>query len=71
MTKPLPATGLLSIYSGQQCLGFALARGRQGVEAFDVEGVSLGCFPDQKAAMAAVSAAANASSTTHLDEAAP
>jgi hypothetical protein len=55
MTKRTPATAMLSIYSGQQCLGFALARGRQGHEAFDVEGKSLGLYPDQQSAMRAVS----------------
>jgi hypothetical protein len=58
MNKSARSTGLLSIYSGQQCLGFVLPRGKTGHEAFDVEGKSLGLYPDQKAAAGAVSAAA-------------
>jgi hypothetical protein len=47
----------LSVYVGAQCIGFLLSRGRQGVEAFDAETRSLGLFPDQKRAAAAVSRA--------------
>jgi hypothetical protein len=55
MTKPVPTTGLLAVYAGQQCIGFLMRRGKAGVEAFDVEDRSLGLFPDQRAAIAAIS----------------
>ena len=44
----------LSIYDGQRCVGHLILRGRQGVEAFDADDRSLGIFPDQKAAVAAI-----------------
>jgi hypothetical protein len=37
MTKPAPSTSMISIYSGRECLGHVLARGRQGYEGFDVD----------------------------------
>lgn len=45
------------VYDGQQvCIGFTVSRGKAGVEAFDIDNRSLGIFPDQKSAAAAVSA---------------
>jgi hypothetical protein len=58
MSKRVPVTAMLSVYDGQRSIGFVLARSKSGHEAFDVEGTSLGLYPKQKAAMAAVSAAA-------------
>jgi hypothetical protein len=49
---------MLSAYSGQTCIGFLLLRGRSGVEAFTADDKSLGIFPDQKSAFAAVNKAA-------------
>jgi hypothetical protein len=46
---------LLSLYSGQKCVGFLLRRGKAGVEAFDRDSRSLGVFPDQQAAAAITS----------------
>jgi hypothetical protein len=56
MTKPLPTTGLLSVYAGQQCIGHLIRRGKAGVEAFDVEDRSLGIFSSQHEAIKAVAA---------------
>jgi hypothetical protein len=53
---------MLSVYSGQQCVGHLLSRGRQGVEAFaSAEGgeKSLGTFTSDIAAAAAVMDAAS------------
>jgi hypothetical protein len=49
---------LQAVYSGQDCLGFLLSRGRQGVEAYDADDRLLGIFPDKKSAADAVSEAA-------------
>jgi hypothetical protein len=49
-----PSSGMLSIYDGQTCCGFFLNRGRDGVEAYDATGNSLGLFPTQDAAAAAL-----------------
>jgi hypothetical protein len=45
---------MLSIYDGQQCIGFVLARGPAGVEAFDAASESLGCFKTEDEAATAV-----------------
>ncbi|MFZ1151423.1 MAG: hypothetical protein WAR76_17065 [Xanthobacteraceae bacterium] len=47
----------LAVFDGRQCLGHILSRGRLGVEAFDRDDVSLGIFPNQKAAADAISEA--------------
>jgi hypothetical protein len=44
----------LSIYDGQQCIGFVLPRGKVGFEAFDRDEQSLGRFETQAAAAAAI-----------------
>src|SRR5260370_41023788 len=52
---------MLSVYSGQQCVGHLLSRGRQGVEAFassERGEKSLGTFTSDIAAAAAVMDAA-------------
>jgi hypothetical protein len=51
-------TPLVSIYSGRDCLGFVLARGPDGLEAFDRDEHSLGTFPSTKAAADAITARA-------------
>jgi hypothetical protein len=48
-------TGMLSVYDGRRYIGAIIWRGRQGFAAFDAEDRTLGLFPDQKAAMRAVS----------------
>jgi hypothetical protein len=47
---------LVSVYSGRECVGFVLARGRLGFEAFDRDERSLGLFAEQQAAIAAINA---------------
>jgi hypothetical protein len=42
----------------KRCLGFLLPRGKQGIEAFNIDTQSLGVFPDMKSAADAVSAQA-------------
>jgi hypothetical protein len=58
MTKPLPTTGMISVYSGRECLGHVLARGRFGFEGFDVDDKSLGVFRSRADAVGAVTEAA-------------
>jgi hypothetical protein len=55
MTKP-PAVPLVSVYDGQRCLGFILARGKTGFEAFAADEQSLGLFQSQKEAVAVLMA---------------
>jgi hypothetical protein len=57
MSKPLPTTGLLSVYDGQICIGHLLARGKSGFEAFGADDKSLGTYRTQKEAIAAVTEA--------------
>jgi hypothetical protein len=47
---------MLSVYDGRTCVGFLLPRGKGGVEASDAHTKSLGLFPSQGAAVAAISA---------------
>ncbi len=42
------------VYDGRQCCGFILARGKLGFEAFDRNERSLGLFPTQREAAAAL-----------------
>ena len=46
---------MLSVYSGQTCIGFVMPRGRAGAEAFDANAHSLGIYKDPKAAADAIS----------------
>jgi hypothetical protein len=50
---------LISVYDGQSCVGFVLARGRSGFEAFRADETSLGLFPTQAAAIHSISGAAS------------
>jgi hypothetical protein len=53
--RPDPETfkrALLSVYSGRECNGFLLDRGKAGCEVFDANEKSLGIFPNEKAAAA-------------------
>ena len=47
-------TSLVSVFSGELCLGFVLARGKAGFEALTADERSLGLFPTQREAAAAV-----------------
>ena len=46
--------GILSVYSGQECAGFLLSRGKSAVEAFNAANKSLGIFRTQQAAANAI-----------------
>jgi hypothetical protein len=45
---------MISVCSGQVCLGFVLNRGEAGFEAFNADEKSLGLFPTQREAAAAI-----------------
>jgi hypothetical protein len=42
---------MLSVYDGQRCVGFVLARGRSGFEALDAAQRSVGMFEMKDAAI--------------------
>jgi hypothetical protein len=67
--REINSLACLSVFDGQKCLGFLLPRGRQGVEAYDVNNVSLGIYRDQKSAADAVSGAAATASMRRQVEA--
>jgi hypothetical protein len=50
---------LLSIYDGQELVGFVLARGRRGYEAFNAGERSLGMFKTQNGAVNKIQLTAN------------
>jgi hypothetical protein len=55
---PKPAaTAMISVYAGQRCIGFVIARGKDGHEAFDRDEHSLGIYRTMKLAAGAVSMA--------------
>jgi hypothetical protein len=56
------ASPMMTIYSGQKCIGFLLRRGREGVEAFTADEISIGKFASVKEATSAVSNAFAAAS---------
>ena len=45
---------MAAVYDGRACLGHVLGRGRAGFEAFDADNGSLGIFPSQREAAAAI-----------------
>jgi hypothetical protein len=45
---------MLSVYSGRECVGFILARGKTGFEAFTADQKSLGLYPTQREAARAL-----------------
>jgi hypothetical protein len=45
---------LACVYSGQVCLGFVINRAAAGFEAFNADEKSLGLFPTQREAAAAI-----------------
>jgi hypothetical protein len=44
-------TPMLTVYDGIACIGFVLARGRDGFEAFDRNGKTVGKFKTQREAV--------------------
>jgi hypothetical protein len=46
--------GEAPIVAGRHCLGHVLGRGKAGFEAFDIDNRSLGSFPSQREAAAAI-----------------
>jgi hypothetical protein len=44
----------ISVFSCQSCIGFILNRGAAGFEAFSADEKSLGLFPTQREAAAAI-----------------
>jgi hypothetical protein len=52
-TKPI-ATAMLTVYDGQQAIGFVLRRGPVGVEAFTASDDSLGLFRNERDAASAI-----------------
>jgi hypothetical protein len=51
----LPTTSpLLSVYAGRECVGFILARGKLGFEAFTADQKTVGLFKTQREAAAAL-----------------
>jgi hypothetical protein len=55
---PKPAaTAMISVYAGQRCIGFVIARGKDGHEAFTAAELSLGVYRTMKLAANAVSRA--------------
>jgi hypothetical protein len=52
-SKHKPAA-MVSVYDGRRCVGFVLARGQAGFESFTADQVSLGTFPTQHEAAAAL-----------------
>jgi hypothetical protein len=47
-------TPIAPVFSGKVCLGFILASGEAGFEAFSADEKSLGLFPTQREAAAAI-----------------
>jgi hypothetical protein len=47
-------TPLVSVCDGRECVGFILARGKTGFEAFDCDERSLGVYPTQGEAVNAI-----------------
>jgi alpha-acetolactate decarboxylase len=50
-----PSPSMMAVYSGRVCIGHLLKRGRIGIEAFDIDGRSVGLFGTMHSAIAAVS----------------
>jgi len=54
-TRAQERPAMLSVYDGRHCVGFILARGREGFEAFGSDAKSRGLFSTQREAAAALS----------------
>ena len=48
------STTMVSVFAGTVCRGFLLPRGRLGIELFTADEQSLGFFPTQREAVAAL-----------------
>jgi hypothetical protein len=57
MSNSTTTPSLITVYAGREYLGFILARGREGYEAFDHNEVSRGLFTTQQEAAASLSSA--------------
>ena len=57
MSGALTTGPMLSVYDGRTCIGWIIARGKLGYEAFDADERSLGTYSSQRGAADAVSAA--------------
>jgi len=54
-SKAIPPTPRWqAVYIGQTCIGHIMRRDRRGFEAFDINDVSLGLFPDPRSAANAI-----------------
>jgi hypothetical protein len=54
MTARPIITPMISVYDGRSCVGFILSRGRAGYEVFNRDERSLGIYPTQREAAAAL-----------------
>ena len=45
---------MVAVYDGRACLGHVLGHGKAGFEAFNADDQSLGIFPSQREAAAAI-----------------
>ena len=50
---------MLSVYDGRRCVGFVVARGRRGYEAFTAGECSLGVFETRDGAINKIQATTN------------
>ena len=54
-TKAARSSPMVSVYDGRDCIGFVLARGKVGFEAYAAAAErSLGIYPNQREAAAAI-----------------
>jgi hypothetical protein len=53
MSAPSTAP-MISVYDGRECVGFVIARGKLGFEAFDRNERSVGTYSTQREAVAAI-----------------
>jgi hypothetical protein len=49
-----PTMPMVLVHDGRKCIGFVIARGRLGFEAFSADQRSLGILPNQKRAADAI-----------------
>ena len=54
MSGNASSTPMMGVYDGRECVGFILARGKTGFEAFDRDQRSVGTFKTQHEAAAAL-----------------
>ena len=56
-SAPIDRAPMLSVCTGQVCIGHILRRGKTGFEAYDADDKLIGSFDSQNAAAAAISKA--------------